>query len=370
VAVNHLRELHEFDQSVWLDNISRDLLQSGELARLIAADGVTGVTSNPTILEKAISAGQLYDADIRTLAAAGKPVKEIYETLAVADITAGADLLRPIWDATAGRDGFISLEVSPHLAHDTAGTVAEAKRLRAWVNRPNLHIKVPATPEGIPAIRALIGAGINVNVTLIFALDAYEAVANAYIEGLEDFAAAGGDLSRVASVASFFVSRVDTAVDKLLVGRPQDAALRGKAAIANARLAYARFQEIFAGPRWEALAAQGGRVQRPLWASTSTKDPSYPDTIYADALIGPFTVDTMPPQTVDAFRDHGHAANTVTVGVAEARAALAQLAGLGIDLDAVTQELLDAGLKSFSASFDKLLAGLAAKVAAATPAAA
>jgi transaldolase len=368
VPVNHLRELHKFDQSVWLDNISRDLLQSGELARLIAEDGITGVTSNPTILERAISAGQLYDADIRTLAAAGKPVKEIYETLAVADITAGADLLRPIWDATAGRDGFISLEVSPHLAHDTAGTVAEAKRLRAWVNRPNLHIKVPATTEGIPAIRALIGAGLNVNVTLIFALDAYEAVANAYIEGLEDFAAAGGDLSRVASVASFFVSRVDTAVDKLLAGRPEEASLRGKAAIANARLAYARFEEIFAGPRWEALAARGGRVQRPLWASTSTKDPAYPDTIYADALIGPFTVDTMPPQTVDAFRDHGHAANTVTAGVDDAHQALAQLTALGINLDTITAELLAAGLDSFSASFDKLLAGLAAKVAATTTA--
>ena len=367
MSVNHLRELHQYGQSVWYDNVSRELLRSGSLARLIADDGITGVTSNPAIFQKAMASGKLYDADITALAAAGKTVPEIYETLAVADIGAGADLLRPIYDRTAGRDGYISLEVSPHLANDTEATIAEAKRLRAWVNRPNLMIKVPATPAGIPAIKALIGSGLNINVTLIFALKAYEAVANAYIEGLEMWAQAGGDLQRVASVASFFVSRVDTSVDMQLAGQPVEQELRGQAGIANARLAYARFQEIFAGPRWEALAARGARVQRPLWASTSTKDPSYADTMYADALIGPHTVDTMPPQTVDAFRDHGQASQSVTENVDEARRVMERLAQAGIDMDAVTQELLDAGVKAFASSFDKLLGGLATKVSSLVP---
>jgi len=361
---NRLVALQDYGQSVWYDNISRDILRSGELARLVAEDGVLGVTSNPTILEKAISSGKLYDADIAALASSGKTVKEIYEVLAIADIGAAADVLRPMYDRTDGVDGYVSLEVSPHLAHDTEGTVAEAKRLFKALARPNICIKVPATPEGIPAIAELIAAGLNINVTLIFALSAYEAVANAYLEGLERWGDRGGNPARIASVASFFVSRLDTVIDKQLVGHPDEEALRGRAAIANAKLAYARFQRIFAGPRWETLAARGGRVQRPLWASTSTKNPAYPDTIYADALIGPHTVDTMPPQTIVAFRDHGHLAETVTQGVAEAQASLARLSAIGVDMGGVTQGLLDAGVKAFSDSFDLLMAGLATKVAA------
>jgi len=367
VTVNHLRELAKFGQSVWLDNISRDLLQTGELKRLIDEHGITGVTSNPTIFEKAMSIGTRYDADMGKFAARGKSVSEIYEALALADIAAAADLLRPTYELTTGVDGYISLEVSPHLAHDTQGTVAEAKRLFAAVNRPNVMIKVPATREGIPAISALIGAGLNINVTLIFALNFYQDVALAYIQGLEMLAGAGGDLAHAGSVASFFVSRVDTAVDKLLAGRPEEEELRGKAGIANARLAYADFQQIFAGPRWERLAAAGARVQRPLFASTSTKDPRYPDTLYADGLIGPHTVDTMPPQTIEAFRDHGHAALTITQDVEGARQTMERLAAAGIDMSQVTQDLLDAGVKSFQDSFDKLMSGLEHKVATLTP---
>jgi transaldolase len=367
VSVNHLRELAKFGQSVWLDNISRDLLQTGELKRLIDEDGITGVTSNPTIFEKAMSMGTRYDADMGALAAQRKRVGEIYEALAVADIAATADLLRPTYELTTGADGYVSLEVSPHLAHDTQGTIAEATRLFGAVNRPNVMIKVPATQEGIPAISALIGAGLNINVTLIFALESYRDVALAYIQGLETLAGAGGDLAHTGSVASFFVSRVDTAVDKLLTGRPEEAELRGKAGIANARLAYADFQQIFAGPRWERLTAAGARVQRPLWASTSTKDPHYPDTMYADGLLGPHTVDTMPPQTIEAFRDHGHAALTITQDVEGARQTMQRLAAAGIDTGQVTQDLLAAGVKSFEDSFDKLMSGLERKVATLTP---
>jgi transaldolase len=339
------------------------LIASNKLARLISQDGVVGVTSNPTILENAISTGQLYDADIAVLAAQGKSVVEIYEALALADIGAAADLLRPVYDRTGGQDGYVSLEVSPHLAHDTAGTIADARRLFAALGRPNVMIKVPATPAGIPAIRELIGAGLNINVTLIFALSAYDAVMAAYLDGLEAWIAQGGDPRRVASVASFFVSRVDAAVDRLLTGHPEEEALRGKAAIANARLAYVRFQQTFAGPRWEALAARGACVQRPLWASTSTKHtPYHPATIYVDTLIGPHTVNTMPPATLDAFRGEGPVAQTVTEGVPEAKAHLAHLAALGIDMDKVTAALLADGVRGFAESFDKLLAGLAAKV--------
>jgi transaldolase len=277
---------------------------------------------------------------------------------------ARTDLLRPVYDRTEGLDGYVSLEVSPHLSHDTKGTVADALRLFAALDRPNVMIKVPATPEGVPAIRDLIAAGLNINVTLIFALNAYEAVAQAYIEGLEARAKAGHNLRRSASVASFFVSRLDTVIDGQLAGHPAEIELRGQAGIANARLAYARFQEIFAGPRWEALVAQGARVQRPLWASTSTKNPAYPDTIYADALIGPHTVDTMPPQTVEAFRDHGKVAQTVTQDVAGAARLMQRLAAEGIDMDAVTSGLLTAGLQAFSEAFDKLMAGLDEKVVA------
>jgi len=362
VVENRLLALQKYGQSVWIDFISRDALANGELARMVE-DGVLGLTSNPSIFEKAISTGKTYDAEIAELARRGKSAPQIYEALTLADIRAAADLLRPVYDRTDALDGYVSLEVSPYLAHDTAGTIAEARRLWAALDRPNILIKVPGTPAGIPAIAELIRSGINVNVTLLFALDAYEAAANAYLDGLTARTGAGGDVRRAASVASFFVSRVDTAVDKRLAGHPAGVPLRGRAAVANARLAYARFQEIFAGPRWEALAARGARTQRPLWASTSAKDPAYPDTIYVDELIGPHTVNTMPPQTLAAFSDHGRLGETLTQGVAEAAALMGQLAAVGIDMADVTDELLCAGVQAFSDAFDKLLAGLTAKVA-------
>ncbi len=362
--MNRITALREkYGQSVWIDFISRDALVSGELARLVDL-GVVGLTSNPTIFEKAISLGKTYDADIAALASQGKSLLEIYEALAMADIAAAADLLRPVYDRTDAVDGYVSLEVSPHLAHDTAGTIAEAKRLFAALGRPNVMIKVPGTPAGVPAITELIRSGVNVNVTLLFALDAYQAAAEAYLDGLEARANEGSDIRRVASVASFFVSRLDTAVDRRLAGHPREAELRGRAAVANAKLAYARFQKIFAGPRWEALAKRGARVQRPLWASTSTKNPAYPDTLYVDEQIGPHTVNTMPPQTLQATLDHGRLAQTITEGVEEARALLATLADVGIDMDEITQELLRAGVKSFADSLDQLLAGLEAKISA------
>jgi transaldolase len=319
------------------------------------------MTSNPAIFEKAILGSTIYDADIATLAAEGRSAQDIYEGLALADIVSAADLLRPVYDETRGLDGYVSLEVSPELAYDTKGTIAEARRLFGSVARPNVMIKIPGTPEGMPAIAECIGSGININVTLLFALDAYEAAANAYLDGLTALARAGGDLSRVASVASFFVSRVDTSVDGQLAGQAREAELRGRAAIANARLAYARFQEIFSGPRWAALAAQGARVQRPLWASTSTKDPAYPDTMYVDSLIGPHTVNTVPLQTLEAFVDHGRLAETVTGGVAEAAQLMNELAATGIDMEQVTADLLRDGVKAFADAFAKLKAGLGQK---------
>lgn len=363
---NRLRDLLEYGQSVWIDFISRDALDSGELASLVA-DGVLGLTSNPTIFEKAISAGKAYDPAIARLAGLGRPVMEIYEAVALADIGKAADLLRPVYDETEGRDGYVSLEVSPYLAHDTRGTVDDAKRLFAAVNRPNVMIKVPGTPEGVPAIAELIGLGINVNVTLLFALDAYEAAANAYLDGLEMLAKSGGNLHKIASVASFFVSRVDSLVDKRLAETPAWASLQGKAAIANARLAYARFEQIFSGLRWDTLKARGARVQRPLWASTSTKNPAYPDTVYVDNLIGAYTVNTMPPQTLAAFRDHGRLIQTLPGDAEGAQATFGRLAEAGIDMDQVGQELLVAGVKLFSESFDQLLQGLERKIAALAP---
>ncbi len=359
---NRLTRLgRDLGQSIWVDFISRDALASGELARLVDS-GVLGLTSNPSIFEKAISGSEIYDDDIAALAAAGKSVNNIYEGLALADIAAAADLLRPVYEQTDGLDGYVSLEVSPELAYDTAGTIADAKRLFAALGRPNVMIKIPGTPQGVPAIAEVIGSGINVNVTLLFALEAYEAAANAYLEGLEALARAGGDLHRVASVASFFVSRVDSSVDGQLKGQPDEAKLRGKAAIANARLAYAIFQELFSGPRWETLAAQGARVQRPLWASTSTKDPAYPDTMYVDALIGPHTVNTLPLPTLKAFADHGNLAQTITQDVDAANQLMADLAEAGIDMEQVTDDLLRDGVQSFADAFTKLMDGLEEKV--------
>lgn len=354
-----LHELNRLGQSIWYDNIRRALLDNGEMQALIEA-GVTGVTSNPTIFEKAIVGSSDYDTELRQLIAAGMPVGAIYEKLAIADIQRTADLLRPVYERTGGADGYVSLEVSPTLAHDTEGTIAEARRLFAALERPNVMIKIPATPAGIPAITSAIASGINVNVTLIFSLAQYEAVANAYIAGLEQRAAAGGDVAKIASVASFFVSRVDTKVDKALEQRG-NTDLLGTIAIANAKLAYARFKEIFSGARWETLAARGARVQRPLWASTGTKNPRYPDTLYVDGLSGPDTVNTVPPATLQALLDHATVAATLESGVDEARARIARLAELGIDFDTITAELLDEGVASFAKSFEDLMEGIAAK---------
>jgi len=354
-----LKELANLGQAIWLDYIRHTFITSGDLQALVD-DGLRGVTSNPSIFEKAIAGSSDYDQDLHRLVDEGRSVEEIYETLTLDDIRQAADVLRPLYDATDGRDGYVSLEVSPTLAHDTAGTVEEARRLFKALDRPNVMIKVPATAEGIPAIERLIGAGINVNVTLMFSLDHYEAVSKAYLAGLEKLMAAGGDLSKVASVASFFVSRVDRVVDPQLE-KAGNTKLQGKIAVANAKLAYARFREVFSGPRWERLAGEGARVQRPLWASTSTKNPLYSDVLYVDHLIGPDTVNTVPPHTLKAFRDHGTVAVTVDKDVDQARAQVARLAELGIDLDAITQKLQDDGVASFAKSFEALMASIVQK---------
>jgi transaldolase len=354
-----LHELARLGQSVWLDFIRRSLLEKGELRKLVE-QGIRGVTSNPTIFDRAISGSDDYDEDLRPLSGEAKSPEEIFEVLAFRDITLAADILRPVYEATGGLDGYVSLEVSPRLAHDAAGTVAEVRRYFRTLDRPNVLIKVPATPAGIHAVQTLISEGININVTLIFSLAQYEAVAEAYISGLEKFHDRGGQIGKIASVASFFVSRVDTAVDRALekMGLTE---LQGKAAVANAKLAYARFREIFGGERWQRLARKGARVQRPLWASTSTKNPKYPDTLYVDNLIGPDTVNTMPPETLAAVLDHGRVALTVEEGLDEARAHLARLAEVGIDLDKITQQLQDEGVDAFAKSFASLLASIAAK---------
>ena len=354
-----IKELNRLGQSIWYDNIRRSLIDSGELQTLIDI-GVTGVTSNPSIYEKAIAGSADYDEAIAAIAGSDQPAEAIYEALAFADIRSTADLLRPIYNRTIGVDGYVSLEVNPSLANDTKGTVAEARRLFAALDRPNVMIKVPATPAGLPAIENLIGEGINVNVTLIFSLANYEEVAEAYITGLERLAATVGDVSRVASVASFFVSRVDSAVDRVLatVGNRE---LLGKIAIANAKVAYGRFLEIFSGNRWDKLETAGARVQRPLWASTSTKNPTYHDTLYVDQLVGANTVNTIPPVTLTAFLDHGTTTSTLGEHLDQALAQHQQLADLGIDLEAINQKLQDDGVASFAKSFDSLISSVAEK---------
>ena len=357
--MNSLKELLNQGQSIWLDYISRNLLSSGGLKRLVDEDGMRGVTSNPTIFEKAIAGSADYDDALRQMLAQNPniDVGKLYEPLAIEDIQTAADVLRPVYDRTHGDDGYVSLEVSPHLARDTAGTIHEAKRLRAAVDRPNLMIKVPATPEGIPAIEELIAGGVNVNITLMFSMRHYEAVARAYINGLQRAA----DPARVASVASFFVSRVDTVVDKALegIGTPEAKALMGKIAIANSKVVYRRFLEIFHGEGFASLRGRGARVQRPLWASTGTKNPAYSDVLYVENLIGSETVNTLPPDTINAFRDHGKVPGaTVKEGLEEAQADIARLANLGIDLDAITEKLQVDGVAAFAASFDQLMAAL------------
>lgn len=367
---NPLLQLAQAGQSIWLDYLHRGILENGELDRLIADDGLKGVTSNPTIFQKAIGGGDAYDAQIKALLAAkNAQPEELYEQLAVSDIQSAADHFRATWDRLKGADGFVSLEVSPKLADDTAGTVAEARRLWKAVNRPNLMIKVPGTKAGTPAIRQLISEGINVNVTLLFGIQAYLDVAEAHTAGLEAFQAAGGDIAKVHGVASFFVSRIDTAIDKAIDARVAggDAeaaalkALRGKVAIANAKIAYQRYLELVGQDRWKALAAKGAQPQRMLWASTGTKDPSYSDVLYVETLIGPDTINTMPPATIDAFRDHGKGAPTLQADLDEARRVMAEAQRLGLDLDGVTDQLVVDGVKLFDKSFDELLTTLAAK---------
>ncbi|HEY3376807.1 MAG TPA: transaldolase [Armatimonadota bacterium] len=354
-----LHELAELGQSVWLDTLSRAMLNSGELQSLIG-QGVRGVTANPTILDKAISGSDDYDADIRQMAQSGTTLENMYVGLVLADIARAADMFRPLFQATGGADGYVSLEVNPHLAHDTSGTIAEVRRLFSTLNRPNIFIKVPATPEGIPAIEQLISEGININVTLMFSLAQYDAVAEAYLNGLERLLAANGDLRTVASVASFFVSRIDTAVDKQLsaIGKTE---LLGRIAVANAKMAYARFRVVFSSPRWQRLAEQGAQLQRPLWASTGTKNPRYSDTLYVDQLIGPYTVNTMPLETIRAFQDHGSVVVRVDQHVDQAEFQLSRLAQLGIDLDQITRQLTEDGVALFSQSYDHLMENLAEK---------
>jgi transaldolase len=358
-----LHRLQALGQSIWLDNISRGLIRSGELRRLVD-EGLLGVTSNPTIFEKAITGSADYDERLAALARQGTPPAQIFEALAIQDVQEATDVLRPVYERLDGADGYVSLEVSPHLAYDTAGTIAEAERLWRAVDRPNLFIKIPATEAGLPAIAASIAKGINVNVTLLFDVDRYEAVADAYLEGLERYQQSGGarPLSRLASVASFFVSRVDTVVDKQLEGRPELQHLLGVAAVANAKLAYERFERIFGAARFAPLREAGARVQRVLWASTSTKNPAYKDTKYVDPLIGTHTVNTVPGPTLEAIKDHAEVRLTIKEGLAEAHAQLEALAGAGVDLKAVAAQLEADGVGLFAKSYDDLLASIEQKV--------
>lgn len=363
--MGNLHELHTHGQSVWLDFIRREMLgPEGELAQLVS-DGIRGVTSNPSIFHKAISTSQAYDGQIQSVLArdGDASTQAVFEELAIRDIKGAADLLRPVYDESDGNDGFVSLEVAPSLAYDTTGTIEDAKRLWTLVDRPNLMVKVPATDEGIPAVEELIADGLNINITLMFSLQDYENVAHAYMRGLERAA----DPTHIASVASFFVSRVDTKTDAALekVGSDEAMALRGRTAVANAKLAYRRYQQLFEGEAFAELAGRGARPQRVLWASTSTKDPEYKDTLYVDELIGPNTVNTMPPQTIEAFRDHGTVApGALTSDVAAAEAEIAALAELGIDFDEITDALQTEGVDAFASSMEELYEALAEKVEA------
>ena len=359
--MNPLKELSEFGQSVWLDFIQRKLLTGGELKRMVEEDGLKGVTSNPAIFEKAIADSDDYDDVIAELGGDGSAdPKAVYEAIATRDIQDAADVLKPVYDETGARDGYVSLEVSPYLAHDTEATVAEARRLWNTVSRDNLLIKVPGTPEGVPAIEQLIGEGISVNVTLLFAREAYEQVAQAYLRGLARAAADGLDVGRIASVASFFISRIDSLVDDTIQKRIEAAdgtqkerlqALLGKVAIANAKLTYKRYKEIMQGEGWQALAARGARPQRLLWASTSTKNPNYPDVLYVDELIGEDTVNTIPPATLDAFRDHGKIRKSLGEDVEAAAETMDALERAGVSMEEVTDKLLEDGVRLFSRGF-------------------
>jgi len=368
-ATNPLRALLGYGQSMWLDYIRRDLITSGSLKTMIEEDGLRGMTSNPAIFEKAIAESSLYDDILKSLASRNDlDTKARYEQIAIRDIQGAADLLRPVYESSKFRDGYVSLEVSPLLALKTQETIDEARRLWKAVNRENVMIKIPGTAEGLPAIRQAIGEGINVNVTLLFAQEVYEKVAEAHIAGLEDLAKRGGDLKKIGGVASFFISRIDSLVDSMINDKLKTAtdaqqqallqSLLGKVAIANGKLTYLRYQRIFSGPRWQALAAQGAQTQRVLWASTSTKNPAYRDVMYVEELIGPDTVNTMPPATIDAFRDHGRLRNSLTEDVAGAQNVMDNLARTGISIKEVTTKLTDDGVKLFADAFDKLLAAV------------
>jgi transaldolase len=352
---------HRFGQSPWLDNLTRGDLTSGRLHRLVA-QGIRGVTSNPTIIAKAISGSTDYDGQLAALTAAGRDAEASYWSLVTSDLNGALAVLRPIYDDSGGGDGFVSVELAPALAHDTQASVQAAQGLHRRIAAPNLLVKIPATAEGVPAIRQATAEGLSINVTLLFSLDRYAEVVEAYLQGLE---ARDGDLSGVHSVASFFVSRVDTEVDRRLqaIGTPGALALQGTAAVAQAKLAYRLFRDRFSGPRWQALAARGARTQRLLWASTSAKNPAYPDTVYVDGLIGPDTITTLPEATIAAFEDHGSLAATLTQGVEDAQATLERLAGVGIDLEDVARVLEDEGVAAFANSYDGLLSLLQARAA-------
>ena len=364
--MNPLRRLQDFGQSIWYDNIERKMLHSGKLARLIDEDGLRGVTSNPTIFEKAISSSNDYDGSLAKWLhiETHQDSRSLFYNLAIEDIQGAADLLKPVYDETQGRDGYVSLEVSPDIAYDVKATIAEADRLHDRVNRPNLMIKVPATEEGVVAFENLVAKGINVNVTLLFSVARYKEVVDAYLAGLETRLRQGLTINNIASVASFFVSRVDSAVDKLLEQlKPNNAVatLQGRTAIANAKLAYAWYQRVFESPQFETLRQAGANTQRLLWASTGTKNPEYSDVMYIDSLIGPDTVNTVPPTTYVAYKDHGQPRETLTEGLHEAEQQMATLKNIGIDLDAVTNKLEDDGVQSFASSFTNLLNAISAK---------
>jgi transaldolase len=366
---SNLHQLSALGQSVWIDYLSRDLVRSGKLEDLMREDAVVGVTSNPTIFQKAISQGNSYDEQMRACVEEHDSAKEIFLHLAVDDIQAACDVLRRVWDEGKGQDGYVSMEVDPTLAYDRDATYEEAIRLHEWIDRPNLLVKIPATEPGLGAIEDCIAAGRSINITLIFSLERHRAVMEAYLRGLERLVESGGDPAKVASVASFFVSRVDTETDKRLEAIGGEALeLRGELAIANAKLAYQAYNEVFSGGRWEALAAKGATKQRCLWASTSTKNPEYRDVLYVEELIGPETVDTMPEETIEAFQDHGRAALTLEQGTDEARRLFDQLAAVGIDYDDVVATLEREGVQKFADSFDELLKGVDAKRAELVPA--
>ncbi|HET9794068.1 MAG TPA: transaldolase [Thermoanaerobaculia bacterium] len=371
-ARNSLFRLKDYGVSVWCDELSRDMIRGGELKRLIDEKAVVGVTSNPSIFQKALSEGNAYDADIEKLVAAGKSTPEVFDALAVQDIREACGVLRPVYDATEGEDGYVSIEVLPSLAGDTEGTIAEATRYHREIAQPNLMVKIPATPAGIPAIRRMIAGGKSINITLIFSVDRYAEVAEAYLAGLEEFVRQGGDPRPVASVASFFVSRIDTETDKRIDAelasekdperRRRLESLKGRIAVANAKLAFAKFRKIFSGPRWEALASKGARTQRCLWASTSTKNKAYSDILYVQELVGGPTVNTMPIKTMDAYLDHGRPEETLTRGVEEARRDVAALAEFGIDYHDITDNFSESdGVRKFEDSYRELLAGLESK---------